>query len=103
MEGRYSVGGYGIGIVPFSAGQHRIQIACWRPKPQGYFKQLASSILGVQPELTFKDMAMSTAERFGFECESTGTVEIDVGVISKDFAVHGVSLQRNMKPVMVSE
>ena len=92
MQGRYSIGGYGIGIVPFSAGQHTIKIDCWRPKPQGFFKRMASSILGVQPELTFKDMVMSTAERFGLECETTGSIEIDVGVITKDFAVHGVSM-----------
>lgn len=36
---------------------------------------------------------MSSAERFGFECESTGTVEISVGIITKDFNIHGVSLQ----------
>ena len=26
------------------------------------------------------------------ECDTTGTVEIDVGVIHKDFNLHGVSL-----------
>jgi hypothetical protein len=35
---------------------------------------------------------MSSTERFGFETETTGTVEIDVGVIIKDFNLHGVSL-----------
>lgn len=42
-------------------------------------------------------MAMSSAERFGFECESTGTVHIDVGVIHKDFGIHGVTLQGDHK------
>lgn len=73
-EGRYSIGGYGIGVVPFQAGQQTITIDCWRPKPQGFWKRLSASILGIQPELTYKDMVMSTAERFGFECESTGQV-----------------------------
>lgn len=35
---------------------------------------------------------MSGAERFGFETETTGTVEIDVGIIIKDFDIHGVTL-----------
>ena len=43
-------------------------------------------------------MVMSSAERFGFECETSGTVEIEVGVITKDFGVHGVNLQNNMQP-----
>jgi hypothetical protein len=37
-------------------------------------------------------LLFSSAERFGFEAETTGTVEIDVGVIVKDFNLHGVSL-----------
>jgi len=48
-------------------------------------KRLAAKLLGIQPELEFKDMLMSSAERFGFEAETTGTVEIDVGIIVKDF------------------
>ena len=46
-EGRYSIGGYGIGIIPFQAGHHKMKINCWRPKPQGFFKQMASYFLGV--------------------------------------------------------
>jgi hypothetical protein len=37
-------------------------------------------------------MLMSSAERFCFETETTGTVEIDVGIIIKDFNLHGVEL-----------
>ena len=89
-EGRYSISGYGIATIPFTPGQHSIQIKCWRPSPLGFWKRMAAKILGVQPELQFKDMLMS--ERFGFEAETTGTVEIDVGVIVKDFQLHGVEL-----------
>lgn len=91
-EGRYSIAGYGVGVVPFEPGQHQMKVHCWAPKPQGLFKRLASELLGIKPELKFKDMAMSGAERFGFEVETTGTVEIEVGVILKDFNIHGVTL-----------
>lgn len=91
-EGRYSIAGYGIGIVPFTPGQHTMQIKCWRPQPQGLLKSLAAKILGIQPELQFKDILFSTAERFGLTAQSTGTVEIDIGIIVKDFNLHGVSL-----------
>ena len=53
---------------------------------------MAADLMGVKPELKFKDMTMSNAERFGFQTETTGTVEIDVGVILKDFDIHGVTL-----------
>ena len=57
-----------------------------------FWKQLASSLLGIKPELKFKDTVMSSSERFGFETETTGTVEIEIGVILKDFNLHGVTL-----------
>ena len=46
----------------------------------------------MKPELKFKDMVLSNAERFGFETVTAGTVEIDIGVILKDFNIHGVTL-----------
>jgi hypothetical protein len=55
-------------------------------------KRLAAKLLGIQPELEFKDMMMSSAERFGFEAETTGSVDIDIGIIVKDFQLHGVAL-----------
>ena len=67
-------------------------VKCWIPKPQGFLKQLASDLLGIKPELKFRDIVMSGAERFGFETETTGTVEIEIGVILKDFNLHGVTL-----------
>ena len=48
---------------------------------------------------------MSSAERFGQEVESTGSVEIDIGIIHKDFGIHGVKLQKtqglnyNVEPI----
>ena len=67
-HGRYSIAGYGIGVVPFEPGQHKMKIKTWVPKPQGYFKQLAADLLGIKPELKFKDLLFSGQERFGLEC-----------------------------------
>ena len=53
---------------------------------------MAANLLGIRPEMKFKDQIMSSTERFGFETFTTGTVEIDVGVIIKDFNLHGVTL-----------
>jgi hypothetical protein len=66
VHGRYSIAGYGIGVVPFEPGQHTIKIKCWRPAPLYWWKQMAANLMGVKPELKFKDMTMSGAERFGF-------------------------------------
>ena len=69
-----------------------MKVKCWAPKPQGTLRQMAADLLGIRPVLKFKDMLFSGQERFGMECETTGTVEIDVGIILKDFNLHGVQL-----------
>ena len=53
---------------------------------------MAADLLGIRPLLKFKDMLFSGQERFGMHAETTGSVEIDVGVILKDFHLHGVQL-----------
>jgi hypothetical protein len=90
-KGRYSLAGYGLATIPCAPGQHMLKIQCWRPQAQGYFRQLASKLLGIQPELDFKDLLFSSSERFGFQTESTGTVDIDIGVITRDFNLAGVT------------
>jgi len=47
FSGRYTLAGYGLGSVPFTPGQHTMKIKCWRPEAQGFFKRLASKLLGV--------------------------------------------------------
>ena len=69
-----------------------MKIKCWVPQTKGYFQQLAADLLGIRPELKFKDLLFSSQERFGLEGITTGTVEVDMGVILKDFHLHGVSL-----------
>ena len=64
-EGRYSLAGYGLGVVPFTPGHHRMEIKCWAPIKPGFFDQLRASMLGIRPELEFKDMLFSSTERYG--------------------------------------
>ena len=104
-EGRYSIAGYGIGTIPCTPGTHNIVIKCWRPTDtttvtntnsfdglSSWFGFLSQWILGNRPELSNKDILLSSAERNGFETETTGTVIVEVGVITKDFELYGVKL-----------
>ena len=92
-EGRYSVAGYGTGVIPCSPGQHKMLIQCWRPRSKGWLGRLSEWMLGARPELRYKEVVSSSHDRYGFETESTGTVQVDVGVISKDFELYGVTLR----------
>ena len=53
---------------------------------------MAADLLGIRPVLKFKDLLFSGQERFGMHGTTSGSVEIDIGVILKDFHLHGVQL-----------
>lgn len=56
------------------------------------------SWISVYPELEFKDVLITTQNRQALKTESTGRVSVEIDVITRDFALHGVSLGHS-KPV----
>ena len=89
-EGKYTIAGYGVGTVPCSPGTHKLLINWWRPIDTSWWGLVSEYLLGTKPEITHKDMVISSVERNGFETESTGTVEVEIGVITKNFELYGV-------------
>eukprot|EP00826_Nyctotherus_ovalis_P013754 TRINITY_DN13761_c0_g2_i1.p1 TRINITY_DN13761_c0_g2~~TRINITY_DN13761_c0_g2_i1.p1 ORF type:complete len:136 (-),score=23.64 TRINITY_DN13761_c0_g2_i1:115-522(-) len=89
-HGRDSLAGYGVRTLPCHQGQHEIKIPCWRPV--NMTSEMQGTLLGIYPELELKDILLSCLDRFGLETESTGTVSVQVGVMLKDFNLHGVDL-----------
>ena len=89
-DGRDSLAGYGIGTVPCHQGEYTINVHCWRPLDPNNDAQ--GSLLGVYPELELKDLLLSSCDRFGLETETTGVVKVKIGVMIKDFNLHGVQL-----------
>jgi B9 domain-containing protein 2 len=90
-HGRHTIAGYGILSIPCTPGQYMLTIPTWRPigtaKEQSY-----SHYLGINPELAHKNVLFSGNDRFGMRTYSTGTVNCRIGVLVKDFHLHGVKL-----------
>lgn len=91
-EGRHSIGGYGVLTFPVSPGEYELNMAMWRPEGSAYDRAL-SYFLGANPELKHKDVVLSGNDRFGMQTVSTGNLQVRVGVIVKDFHLHGISLK----------
>ncbi len=89
-DGRDSLAGYGVATLPCHQGEYEIKVPCWRPIDPN--NEAQGSLLGIYPELEMKDLLLSGLDRFGLETESTGTVKVAVGVMLKDFNLHGVKL-----------
>lgn len=86
-HGRESIAGYGIAAVPMKKGEQEVKVHCWRPKASFWDR-----LIGAYSELEFKDIIISTQNRYGFKTESTGCVSIKYELIFKDFHLHGVEI-----------
>jgi len=80
-----TMGGYGIMTIPVESGYHKLKIDCWRPIISN-----SDKTLGTYPELEYKDILVSSQNRYGLKAESTGTVVVEIDILLKDFQLHGV-------------
>jgi len=83
-----------LATLPCTSGQHEIKIPCWRPIDST--NEAQGTLLGIYPELEMKDLLLSGLDRFGLETESTGMVKVNVGIMLKDFDLHGVRLDKTI-------
>ena len=89
FHGRHSVSGYACLTLPTHPGSYSLESVLWRP--QGTFiDSMKSFFLGSNPEIMYKNMVLSGNDRFGMQCLSTGVLHLRIGVITKDFNLHGV-------------
>ena len=86
-EGKSSIGGYGILSIPMKSGHHKCKIYCWRPQASW-----ADKLLGTHPELEFKDILISTQNKFALKTESTGEIVFEFDLLLKDFHLHGICI-----------
>ena len=85
--GRDTLGGYGVAAIPMHEGKYLFKVHCWRPKKASY-----SSMISSFEEFEIKDVVLSSAARFDLNTESTGIIEVNISIITKDFKLHGVNL-----------
>lgn len=87
--GRCQLYGYGYCHVPSSPGHHRISCVTWRPLGS-WQEQLAQMFVGGGPQLRNPDLIYSGADRYRLHTEAMGTVDLELGVIMKNFDKYGV-------------
>lgn len=90
-DDRHSISGYGEATLPTTPGQHELEVHCWRPCGSAA-QQAGAAYLGARPELEFRDILLSSGTRFGLEAETSGKVVLEVGLVVKDFELHGVEV-----------
>lgn len=70
-DGRHSIAGYGIISCPFQSGDHTLTIACWRPKGTWF-----DNFIGAHSELQYRNVIVSSLNKFGLKTYSTGKVVV---------------------------
>jgi B9 domain-containing protein 2 len=91
VHGRHSIKGYSCLTMPTHPGEYELECMMWRPQGS-FFDNLNSFFLGCNPEILYKNMVLSGNDRFGMQCLSTGILHLRIGIIIKDFNLHGVMM-----------
>ena len=84
---RNDIIGYGSALIPVAPGQHRLQVATWRPEGSWLQELRASFLGGGLPQLM--DLRCVThpteAPRTGLATTTSATVELDIQVLARGF------------------
>jgi B9 domain-containing protein 2 len=90
-HGRNHLIGYGTAFIPFKKGCNKISVQCWRPSDK-ISGNISESFLGNTPEFVDRSAVVSSEEKFGMYTFSTGTVELELDLLMKDFHLHGIKI-----------
>ena len=84
---RNEIVGYGSVLVPVAPGQHRLEVATWRPEGTWAQELRASFLGGGLPQLVDARCVCSPAEapRLGLCTTTAATVDVDLQVLARGF------------------
>jgi len=89
--GRADLSGYGTCAVPTAPGMHSVTIATWRPVGT-LRQQFGAFFLGGYPQLKHKQLIGDPNDRYRLTTEAAGEVEVQFGIVVKDFEKFGVAM-----------
>ncbi|XP_035791965.1 B9 domain-containing protein 2-like [Anopheles albimanus] len=84
--------GYGFAFVPTCPGHHRVQIATWKVSSPRIADTLRERFHTGGFSLAKSDIAFSGIERYKLLTKTSGTVELELMLIFKNFVEYGVEL-----------
>jgi hypothetical protein len=84
--------GCGSAWVPCTPGKHKVSIALWKPQPSGVAGLHESFIPSYYEISALRQLILNPDMRVGMSCLSTGTVEIELNVVTSNFDSEGVQL-----------
>ncbi|CAG0917253.1 unnamed protein product [Notodromas monacha] len=92
LHGRCVLEGYGVTHFPASPGLHQVTIPCWKPCSGSLKDQLVKTFLGGSVVLRNPQMAAGPEDRYKLKTSGSGSVLVEINVISRHFNKFGVHL-----------
>lgn len=84
IHGRNDICGYGFCHVPTAPGQYEIECPTWIPEGS-LGERLAAFFLGGNPRLKYEELIHTPGDRFRLNTVASGVVQLQLGVVVKDF------------------
>jgi B9 domain-containing protein 2 len=92
VHNRCVLEGYGVANFPMAPGLHQLSLHCWKPRTSSLKDQLSETFLGGSVVLKNPHVAASAEDRYKLKTASSGTVNIEVNVVARNFSKFGVQL-----------
>ncbi|XP_065176797.1 B9 domain-containing protein 2-like isoform X1 [Sycon ciliatum] len=92
LFGQCELSGYGFCHLPTTPGSHQLQCVTWKPRGTAR-DQLSSFFLGGAAQLKDEGTVVNAAQRCQLHTVSSGTVQINVSVLLRNFDKFGVEVQ----------
>ncbi|XP_055606784.1 B9 domain-containing protein 2 [Uranotaenia lowii] len=91
--GNYWPVGYGFGFLPTQPGFHKLSIATWKVSSGKFLDRIREKFHTGGFTVAKSDIVFSGIERYKLLTQSSGTVELELMLIFKNFAEHGVEMR----------
>lgn len=84
--------GCGTIWMPTTPGKHNLTVSLWKPQPSGLAGLRELFVPSYYDVNTLRQLMLNPSLRVGMSCQSTGTVQLEINVVSSTYDAEGVSL-----------
>ena len=85
--------GYGSALIPLVAGQHEVEVACYRPMASSWLNEWGAWFFGNPPEYIYQEFVCQSEGRDVTRVKRTGTINLKINVTTRGMNALGYDIK----------
>lgn len=85
--------GFGFAHIPTQPGFHKINISTWKIAPDSFLSNIKESFYSGGSTITKSELSFSGIERYKLSTNTSGSINIELMLIFKNFSTFGIELK----------